>query len=127
MKTTTLISGTKIEEDDTLVVDDILAKIWTRNTIREQLSTLSQIKFDKLNAVIDGADMLSLVPTADDQAPALPTGITNRDVLRTTLSSWKDAYTLHADNPRFIQALQLLQGYGIITATEVATLTGVST
>lgn len=127
MKTTTLVSGTKIEEDDTLFVSVPAPAVWTRNTIREQLSTLSQIKFDKLNAIVNSPDLLTLVPTADGQAADLPTGITNRDLLRTTLSSWKDAYTLHADNPRFIQALQLLSSYGIITVAEVEALTGVTT
>lgn len=98
-------------------------RTYTRNQIRDRLSTISQIKFDKLKSVIDGPGLLDIVPTADQQAAGLPTGVTKRDVLRTAINSWQESGTLHSNNHRFKNALQLLRKYSIVTVDEVSSLT----
>jgi len=107
------------EHDDTPVVDDILAKIWTRNTIREQLSVVSRIKFDKVYAKIESE---AIIPGASARADRMPTGISNRDVLRTALYNWRHMDSVDASSAEFTKEAEVIRAAGIITAEEVAKL-----
>lgn len=99
------------------------AYVLTRNNVRALLSLPSQIKFDKLGAMIESPGLTALVPAADDPVPGMP-GVTQRDLLRTTLAAWMDASTIRTDDQRFIDSIQLLVQHGIIAAAEAQALLG---
>lgn len=104
------------------IIDQALKRKYSKESIRKKVTAVSQIKFDKMNSLIDSPDLSSLIPTADEDFPGLPEGTLVRDVLRTLLRRWDDNTVLLSDDPDFHESVNLLHSLSIFTQQEVDAL-----